>query len=85
MLFLVAHFNMDRIRVVWSRVWVIIAEHFIKVSCDDNKNIAIYAVDSLKQLATKFLEKDELANYHFQKVCKKQHLCEEKKKFFRNF
>jgi brefeldin A-inhibited guanine nucleotide-exchange protein len=27
----------------------------------------MYALDSLKQLATKFLEKVELANYHFQK------------------
>lgn len=27
----------------------------------------MYAIDSLKQLAMKFLEKNELANYHFQK------------------
>ena len=27
----------------------------------------MYAVDSLRQLAMKFLEKSELANYHFQK------------------
>ncbi len=27
----------------------------------------MYAIDSLRQLAMKFLEKDELANYHFQK------------------
>ncbi len=27
----------------------------------------MYVIDLLKQLAMKFLEKDELANYHFQK------------------
>lgn len=27
----------------------------------------MYAIDSLRQLATKFLEKEELANYNFQK------------------
>ena len=27
----------------------------------------MYAIDSLRQLAMKFLAKDELANYHFQK------------------
>lgn len=27
----------------------------------------MYATDSLRQLAMKFLAKDELANYHFQK------------------
>ena len=28
--------------------------------------VAMYAVDSLRQLAMKFLERDELANYSFQ-------------------
>jgi brefeldin A-inhibited guanine nucleotide-exchange protein len=37
------------------------------VGCDENPTIAMYAIDSLKQLATKFLAKKELANYHFQK------------------
>lgn len=27
----------------------------------------MYAIDSLRQLAQKFLAKDELGNYHFQK------------------
>ncbi len=27
----IAHFNMDRIRVVWARIWGIFAEHFTKV------------------------------------------------------
>ena len=62
-----AYFNMERIRFVWSRIWVIMANHFVKVACHKNLKVAMYAVDSLRQLAVKFLEKDELANYHFQK------------------
>lgn len=62
-----AHFNMDRIRLVWTRIWNILADHFIKVGCNSNATIAMYAVDSLKQLAMKFLEKNELTNYQFQK------------------
>eukprot|EP01117_Protostelium_nocturnum_P012512 TRINITY_DN4612_c0_g1_i4.p1 TRINITY_DN4612_c0_g1~~TRINITY_DN4612_c0_g1_i4.p1 ORF type:complete len:1640 (+),score=303.31 TRINITY_DN4612_c0_g1_i4:223-5142(+) len=62
-----AHFNMNRIRLVWSRVWNILATHFTKVGCDKSPHISVYAIDSLKQLAMKFLEKNELANYHFQK------------------
>ncbi|PRP78307.1 brefeldin A-inhibited guanine nucleotide-exchange protein [Planoprotostelium fungivorum] len=62
-----AHFNMNRVRLVWSRVWNVLAAHFTKVGCDKSPHISMYAIDSLKQLAFKFLEKTELANYHFQK------------------
>jgi Sec7-like guanine-nucleotide exchange factor len=27
-----AHFNMDRIRMVWARIWSLMAEHFVKAS-----------------------------------------------------
>ena len=40
---------------------------FFLRSCDKSLDVAMYAVDSLRQLATKFLEKNEYANYHFQK------------------
>jgi len=62
-----AHFNMNRVRLIWSRVWNVLAAHFTKVGCDKSPHISMYAIDSLKQLAMKFLEKTELANYHFQK------------------
>eukprot|EP01119_Soliformovum_irregulare_P013394 TRINITY_DN3553_c0_g1_i7.p1 TRINITY_DN3553_c0_g1~~TRINITY_DN3553_c0_g1_i7.p1 ORF type:complete len:1701 (-),score=587.09 TRINITY_DN3553_c0_g1_i7:49-5151(-) len=62
-----AHFNMDRIRLVWTRIWGVLADHFTKVGCDQNSRLAMYAIDSLRQLAMKFLEKNELSNYQFQK------------------
>ncbi len=58
---------MNRIRLVWTRVWGIMAQHFTQVGCNENLNISMAAIDSLKQLASKFLEKNELANYNFQK------------------
>jgi len=63
----VAAFNMERIRFVWSRIWHNMAEHFQYVACHNNLKISMYAIDSLRQLSMKFLEKDELTNYHFQK------------------
>eukprot|EP01087_Luapelamoeba_hula_P003570 TRINITY_DN1336_c2_g1_i2.p1 TRINITY_DN1336_c2_g1~~TRINITY_DN1336_c2_g1_i2.p1 ORF type:complete len:1437 (-),score=274.97 TRINITY_DN1336_c2_g1_i2:1280-5590(-) len=63
----VADYNMGRIRIVWSSIWNFLGKHFITVGCHKNLDTALYAIDSLKQLATKFLAKDELANYHFQK------------------
>ena len=42
-------------------------DHFTIVGCDLRPQVSMYAIDSLKQLAMKFLEKEELAHYHFQK------------------
>eukprot|EP00002_Diphylleia_rotans_P012095 TRINITY_DN2369_c0_g1_i2.p1 TRINITY_DN2369_c0_g1~~TRINITY_DN2369_c0_g1_i2.p1 ORF type:complete len:992 (-),score=166.14 TRINITY_DN2369_c0_g1_i2:280-3255(-) len=63
----IASFNMGRIRYVWSTIWSDMAKHLSQVGCHHNKLIAMYAIDSLRQLAMKFLEKEELVNYHFQK------------------
>lgn len=62
----IAHFNMNRIRLVWTRIWNVLSEFFINVGCSDNLSIAIFAMDSLRQLAMKFLEREELSNYNFQ-------------------
>jgi brefeldin A-inhibited guanine nucleotide-exchange protein len=53
-------------RLVWSRIWMVLSQYFIAVGCHSNLAVAMYAVDSLRQLAMKFLERDELANYTFQ-------------------
>ena len=61
-----AHLNMDRIRLVWSRMWSALGDFFVEAGCNPNLQVAMYAVDSLRQLAMKFLERGELANYSFQ-------------------
>ncbi|XP_073462877.1 brefeldin A-inhibited guanine nucleotide-exchange protein 2 isoform X1 [Aquarana catesbeiana] len=63
----ISYYNMDRIRLQWSRIWQVIGDHFNKVGCNPNEDVAIFAIDSLRQLSMKFLEKDELANFRFQK------------------
>eukprot|EP00736_Rhodelphis_marinus_P010036 Rmarinus@m.1675 len=63
----IAYYNMDRIRLVWSKIWAHLASYFAKVGCHSNLSISMFAIDSLRQLAMKFLERDELANYQFQK------------------
>jgi len=62
----VADYNMSRIRLVWSRIWRVLSSHFVEVAGHANPGVAMYAIDSLRQLAIKFLEKDELSNYNFQ-------------------
>ncbi|KAG2461252.1 BIG2 protein, partial [Polypterus senegalus] len=63
----ISYYNMNRIRLQWSRIWQVIRDHFNKVGCNPNEDVAIFAVDSLRQLSMKFLEKGELANFRFQK------------------
>lgn len=36
----VAHFNMGRIRLVWSRIWSVLSEYFIAVGCHPNLSLA---------------------------------------------
>ncbi|KAK7320830.1 hypothetical protein VNO77_30669 [Canavalia gladiata] len=62
----IAHYNMNRIRLVWSRMWSVLSDFFVSVGLSENLSVAIFAMDSLRQLAMKFLEREELANYNFQ-------------------
>ncbi|KAI3701044.1 hypothetical protein L2E82_45687 [Cichorium intybus] len=62
----IAHYNMDRIRLVWTSIWNVLSEYFVTIGCSENLSIAIFAMDSLRQLSMKFLEREELANYNFQ-------------------
>lgn len=63
----IAYYNMSRVRLVWSRIWEVLGEFFTEVGRHHNLSIAMYAVDSLRQLSAKFLEKGELLNYQFQR------------------
>ncbi|KAL9276262.1 hypothetical protein ACSQ67_026192 [Phaseolus vulgaris] len=62
----IAHYNMNRIRLVWSRIWNVLSDFFVSVGLSENLSVAIFAMDSLRQLSMKFLEREELANYNFQ-------------------
>lgn len=63
----ISYYNMSRIRLQWTRIWNILGEHFNKAGCSTNEEVAFFAIDSLRQLAMKFLEKGEFANFRFQK------------------
>lgn len=63
----ISYYNMGRIRLQWSRIWEVLGKHFNEAGCNSNEDIAVFAVDSLRQLSMKFLEKGELPNFRFQK------------------
>lgn len=62
----ISYYNMDRIRLQWSRIWSILGEHFNRVGCNPNEEVSIFAIDSLRQLSMKFIEKGEFSNFRFQ-------------------
>ena len=63
----VSHFQMDtRGRLSWEKIWDIIASHFVSTALDTNEAVCMYAVDSLRQLSIKFLQKEETSGLQFQ-------------------
>ncbi|KAI0284723.1 hypothetical protein BC826DRAFT_1055154 [Russula brevipes] len=63
----ISYYNMSRIRLEWSHLWDILGEHFNQVCCHSNPHVGFFALDSLRQLAMRFLEKEELPHFKFQK------------------
>ncbi|XP_010246071.1 PREDICTED: brefeldin A-inhibited guanine nucleotide-exchange protein 5 isoform X2 [Nelumbo nucifera] len=62
----ISYYNMARIRMVWARIWYVLANHFISAGSHHDEKIAMYAIDSLRQLSMKYLERAELTNFTFQ-------------------
>lgn len=44
----------------------VLGEHFNMVGCNPSEDIAFFAIDSLRQLSMKFIEKGEFSNFRFQ-------------------
>ncbi|CAI0448209.1 unnamed protein product [Linum tenue] len=62
----ISYYNMSRIRMVWAKIWSVLANHFIYAGSHHEEKVAMYAIDSLRQLGMKYLEREELANFTFQ-------------------
>ena len=58
---------MNRIRLEWVNIWMILGEHFNRVGCQANANAGYFALDKLRQLSYNFLDLEELPNFKFQK------------------
>ncbi|TPX46167.1 hypothetical protein SeMB42_g03807 [Synchytrium endobioticum] len=59
----IAYYNMPRIRYEWTQIWRILQPHFSAAACHQDLNVATFAIDSLRQLSMKFLEREELGHY----------------------
>ncbi|XP_073391805.1 brefeldin A-inhibited guanine nucleotide-exchange protein 5 isoform X3 [Physcomitrium patens] len=62
----ISYYNITRIRMVWGKIWAVLSLHFVAAGSHDDEKIAMYAIDSLRQLAHKYLARSELAKFTFQ-------------------
>lgn len=44
----VSDYNMDRIKIVWAKMWNVVRDHFSEVGTRAPNKIAIFAVDQLR-------------------------------------
>lgn len=64
----VTHYNMEsRPRLIFADLWTIVANHLTGTALHSNPAIAMYAVDSFRQLSIQYLQRDELEVFEFQK------------------
>ncbi|KAI8872464.1 hypothetical protein GQ42DRAFT_161307 [Ramicandelaber brevisporus] len=64
----VTHYNMRRIRFEWAQIWAVLLPFFAKIGTNPTSptGVVAFAIDSLRQLALKFLERDELDRFDTQ-------------------
>lgn len=55
----VSDYNMTRDHAVSMRLWHVVSHHFVEAAVHPNPQIGLYAVDSLKQLASKILGRSD--------------------------
>lgn len=63
----VSYYNMERVRFEWSQIWALMGKSFDQVGCHKNTSVAFFALDSLRQLSSRFFDLDELSFFMFQK------------------
>eukprot|EP00850_Spirogloea_muscicola_P004831 SM000021S06464 [mRNA] locus=s21:481229:489789:+ [translate_table: standard] len=62
----ISYYNITRIRMVWAQIWAVLSIHFVSAGTHGDPKIAMYAIDSLRQLGMKYFERAELAQFTFQ-------------------
>ena len=64
----VTHYNMEsRPRLVFADIWTTVSAHLTSTALHSNPAVAMYAVDSFRQLCTQYLQREELGVFEFQR------------------
>ena len=64
----VTHYNMEsRPRLVFANIWNIVSGHLTSTALHSNAAVAMYAIDSFRQLSIQLLKRTELGVFEFQR------------------
>lgn len=64
----VTHYNMDsRPRLVFAEIWATVSGHLTSTALHSNPAVAMYAVDSFRQLSIQFLQRGETEGFEVQR------------------
>ena len=64
----VTHYNMDsRPRLVFNDIWTTVSASLTSTALHSNPAVAMYAVDSFRQLCIQYLQREELGVFEFQR------------------
>ena len=63
----VSELNLFRVRMEWNIIWPTIRDLIVQIGLSQDINDSITSVDSLRQLALKYLQMKETSDFHFQK------------------
>lgn len=64
----VTHYNMEsRPRMVFADLWTLVSAHLTSTALHSNAAVAMYAVDSFRQLSIQYLQREELGVFEFQR------------------
>lgn len=64
----VTHYNMEsRPRLVFAEIWTTVSAHLTSTALHSNAAVAMYAVDSFRQLSIHCLQREELGVFEFQR------------------
>ncbi|XP_049848823.1 brefeldin A-inhibited guanine nucleotide-exchange protein 2-like [Schistocerca gregaria] len=55
----VLDFNMNRSRSVWAELWKFLSNHFIEAGTHPSKEVSLVAIDSLRQVVSKLLDRHQ--------------------------
>ena len=61
--------NLNRIRLIWGRLWAALAAHLVAAACHADPGVSVLAVGHMRALVQRLLARSELSCFTHQVVC----------------
>ena len=58
--------NLNRIRLIWGRLWAALAAHLVSAACHSDPRVSVLAVGHMRALVQRLLSRSELSCFTHQ-------------------